>query len=133
MRRRAREMLSMDPVERTVREEEMIRRLQGLGLIPENATIEDVLGLSIQDLMERRLQTVVFRRGMAKSLFQARQLISHGHVAIEGRKVRAPSYMVTREDETSLDYAESSPLRVGDHPLRRELSLMETRGGQQVE
>lgn len=126
-------MLSMDPVERTVREEEMIRRLQGLGLIPENATIEDVLGLSIQDLMERRLQTVVFRRGMAKSLFQARQLISHGHVAIEGRKVRAPSYMVTREDETSLDYAESSPLRVGDHPLRRELSLMETRGGQQVE
>ncbi len=133
MRRRAREMLSMDPVERAEREREMIRRHQGLGLIPENATVEDILGLSVQDIMERRLQTVVFRRGMAKSLFQARQLITHGHIAVDGRKVKAPSYMVTREDESNLDYAESSPLNARDHPLRQDLSPMDMRGGQQVE
>lgn len=126
-------MLSMDPVERAEREREMIRRHQGLGLIPENATVEDILGLSVQDIMERRLQTVVFRRGMAKSLFQARQLITHGHIAVDGRKVKAPSYMVTREDESNLDYAESSPLNARDHPLRQDLSPMDMRGGQQVE
>jgi len=133
MRRRAREMLSMDPVERAEREREMIRKHQGLGVIPENATIEDILGLSVQDIMERRLQTVVYRRGMAKSLFQARQLITHGHIAIDGRKVKAPSYMVTRENEANLDYAESSPLHAREHPLRQDLSPMDMRGGQPVE
>ena len=133
MRRRAREMLSMDPVERAEREGEMIGRLRSLGLVPERATLEDILSLSVQDLMERRLQTFLFRRGMAKSLFQARQLITHGHIAIDGRKVKAPSYKVTLDDEASLDYAESSPLHANSHPLRQELILPEATGGEQVE
>jgi small subunit ribosomal protein S4 len=130
MRRRAREMLSMDPVERADMEREMITRLHGLGLVPERATLEDILGLGIQDIMERRLQTVLYRRGMAKSLYQARQLITHGHIAIGGRKVRAPSYMVTREDEAELDYSESSPLNSRDHPTRREIGLEGMTGGE---
>jgi small subunit ribosomal protein S4 len=133
MRRRAREMLSMDPVERSEREREMIGRLHSLGLVPERATLEDILGLSIQDLLERRLQTVLYRRGLAKSLFQSRQLITHGHIAVEGRKVKAPSYMVTRGDEANLDYAESSPLSAGSHPLRQELNMREMSGGERVE
>ncbi len=133
MRRRAREMLSMDPVERAEREREMIGRLHNLGLVPERATLEDILGLSIQDLLERRLQTVLYRRGLAKSLFQSRQLITHGHISVEGRKVKAPSYMVSRDDEASLDYAESSPLSAGSHPLRQELNLSEMTGGERVE
>jgi small subunit ribosomal protein S4 len=115
MRRRAREMLSMDPVERADRE---------------RATLEDILGLSIQDLMERRLQTVMYRKGMAKSLSQARQLITHGHIAIEGRRVRAPSYMVTRRDEASMDYAESSPISARNHTLRKEVGLQGMKGGE---
>ncbi len=130
MRRRAREMLSMDPVERANREREMIRKFHDLGLIPERATLEDVLGLSIQDLLERRLQTVLYRKGMAKSLFQARQLITHGHIAIEGRRVRAPSYMVTRRDEAGMDYAESSPTSSRNHPLRQEIGLQGMKGGE---
>ncbi len=133
MRRRAREMLSMDPVERAEREREMIGRLHNLGLVPERATLEDILILSIQDLLERRLQTVLYRKGLAKSLFQSRQLITHGHIAVEGRKVKAPSYKVTRSDEANLDYAESSPLSAGGHPLREELNLREMTGGERVE
>jgi small subunit ribosomal protein S4 len=133
LRRRAREMLSMDPVERAEREREMISKHHGLGLVPERATLEDILGLSIQDLMERRLQTVLYRKGLAKSLFQSRQLITHGHIAVEGRKVKAPSYMMTRSDEANLDYAESSPLSAGSHPLRQELNLKEMTGGERVE
>ena len=130
MRRRAREMLSTDPVERADREREMIRKFHDLGLIPERATLEDILGLSIQDLMERRLQTVLYRKGLAKSLSQARQLITHGHIAIEGRRVRAPSYMVTRRDEASMDYAESSPMSARNHPLRQEIGLQGMKGGE---
>lgn len=133
LRRRARKLLSMDPVARADTEKEMIMKLSSLGLVSERANLDDILELSIQGLMERRLQTFIFRKGMAKSLYQARQLITHGHIAISGRKVKAPSYMVTVEDEASLDYAESSPLAAKTHPLRQELPLAETPGGEPVE
>ena len=128
-RRMAREKLSMDPVERAEGERVMTRKLHSLGLVGERATLEDILTLRIEGLMERRLQTVVYRRGMAKSLFQARQLITHGHISIGGRKVRAPSYLVTLEDEAKLEYAGSSPLAAAEHPVRRELTVSEMVGG----
>lgn len=132
IRRMAREKLSMDPIERAEGEREMIRKLQAQGLVDERATLEDVLTLRIEDMMGRRLQTVIHRKGMAKSLFQARRLITHGHISIDGRKVRAPSYIVTLEDEAQLEYAGSSPLVVKDHPLRKELTVSEMMGGEKV-
>lgn len=129
IRRMAREKLSMDPVERAKGEREMIRKLSSLGLVDARAALEDILILRIEGLMERRLQTVVYRRGMAKSLFQARQLITHGHISIGGRKVRAPSYLVTLENEAQLDYAGSSPLAGKEHPLRMGLTVSEMVGG----
>jgi len=125
LRRRAREMVSMGVVEREQVEAEFLGRLHRMGLVPERGNLDDILGLNVQDLMERRLQTVLFRRGLAKSFFQSRQLITHGHIAIGGRKMKAPSYMVTRTDEESLDYAESSPYVVKTHPLRQDLILRE--------
>jgi small subunit ribosomal protein S4 len=133
LRRRARQMLSMDPTNRANTEKEMIRKLSRVGMVNERASLDDILGLTIQDLMERRLQTIVFRKRMAKSLHQARQLITHGHIAISGRKVKAPSYTVSLEDEANLDYAESSPLAVKTHPTRQELLLAEAAGGEPVE
>jgi small subunit ribosomal protein S4 len=129
IRRMARQKLSMDPIERAKGEREMVRKLHSLGLVDEKATLEDILGLSIEDLLERRLQTVVYRRGMAKSLFQARQLITHGHISIGGRKARAPSYLVTLEDGAQLEYAGSSPLANKGHPLRQEFTVSEIMGG----
>jgi small subunit ribosomal protein S4 len=133
LRRRAREMLSMGVAEREQLEAELQGRLHRLGLIPERGNLDDILSLSIQDLMERRLQTVLFRKGMAKSFFQARQLITHGHITIGGRKAKAPSYMVTTIDEESLDYAESSPYTAKTHPLRQDLILRENVEGAPVE
>lgn len=132
-RRRAREMLSMDPVERAEGQRALIRKLHKLGLVSENADLEDVLTLNIQELMERRLQTVVYRRGLAKTLFQARQLITHGHISLGGKKVKAPNHHVSLEDEKSLNYAESSPLHSQEHPLRQEMIQEELRGGDPVE
>ena len=134
LRRRAREMLTLEPIEREQAQRELVNKLHRTGLVPERGTLDDVLSLTVQDLMERRLQTVVFRRSMSKSLYQARQLIAHGHIAIHGRKVKAPSYMVKRTDEEALDYSASSSLTSKTHPLRQDLILVETQpGGKPIE
>ncbi len=125
LRGRARDLLSLGAAERDAREAVMVNKLYHRGLVMENSRLEDVLTLSVEDLLERRLQTYIFRRGMAGSLFQARQLIAHGHIEIEGRKVTSPSYQVKIDDEETIDYALSSPFRNPDHPLRRELKVEE--------
>jgi small subunit ribosomal protein S4 len=103
----------------------MIGKLSQRGLVMENGRLEDILTLSVEDLLERRLQTYIFRRGMASSLFQARQLISHGHIAINGVKVTSPSYQVRISDEETMDWAQGSPYNNPSHPLRRELEVEE--------
>jgi small subunit ribosomal protein S4 len=125
MRGRARELLSLGSAERERREKELVYKLYKRGLVMENGRLEDVLTLSVEDLLERRLQTYIFRRGMSSSLYQARQLISHGHIAIDGRKVTSPSYQVRIDDEETLDYALSSPYHNPEHSLRRSLEVEE--------
>ena len=132
-RRRAREMLSIDPVERAEEQRVLIGKLHRLGLIPENGTLENVLTLNVQAFLDRRLQTMIYRKGMAKSLYQARQLITHGHVVIDGKKVKAPGYNVSLADEESLDYSTSSPIYSKTHPMRQEMAPKEMTGGKPVE
>jgi small subunit ribosomal protein S4 len=125
LRGRARDLLSLGTEERARRESALIEKLAHRGLVMENGRLEDVLTLSVEDLLERRLQTYIFRRGMAGSLFQARQLIAHGHIAIDSRKVTSPSYQVRITDEETLDWAQGSPYNNPSHPLRRELEVEE--------
>jgi small subunit ribosomal protein S4 len=125
LRGRARDLLSLDAAERELREKALIEKLALRGLVMENGRLEDVLTLSVEDLLERRLQTYIFRRGLASSLFQARQLISHGHISIKGTKVTSPSYQIRTTDEETLDYAKSSPFNNPAHPVRRELEIEE--------
>jgi small subunit ribosomal protein S4 len=96
-----------------------LAKLGRIGVLSESASIDDILDLDIRDLLERRLQTLVFRRGLAKTLFQARQLVSHGHIAVAGRVVSVPGYVVKRDEESKLKYFEHSPLSKSDHPLRK--------------
>jgi len=133
IRGRARAMLSLDVVERAEDEAMMINKLASLGLVNRGAHLDDILTMSVEDLLERRLQTFIFRQGMAKSLFQARQLITHGHISIAGRKVKAPSYVVRRDDESVIDYSMSSPLHAKEHPMRMEITIDEAKGGDRPE
>ncbi len=125
IRGRARDLLSLGPEERAEIEHGIINNLALRGLVNENGRLEDVLTLSVEDLLERRLQTHIFRKGLAGSLYQARQLITHGHIAIKDRKVTSPSYQVKVADEETMDYAKHSPYNNPDHPLRRELVVEE--------
>jgi len=115
----ARSLLGATETERARLEREYLAKLSRIGVLSESASIDDILDLEIRDLLERRLQTLVFRKGLAKTLYQARQLVSHGHIAVAGRVVSVPGYVVKRDEEQKLKYFEHSPLSKSDHPLRK--------------
>jgi small subunit ribosomal protein S4 len=89
--------------------------MQRAGLLGPDADIDDVLSLKIQTQLERRLQTQVYRKGLARSPKQARQLITHGHIAIAGRRVSIPSYRVNRIEEGQIGYYGKSPFVADSH------------------
>jgi len=119
-RRRARNIRVMPEEQQKKETEILIKKLYRLGILPENATIDDVLQLTVNDFLERRIQTLVYRKGLARTPHQARQFIVHGHIAIGGRRVRSPGYIVNLEEEDDIDYAPTSPLAKNpEHPERQ--------------
>ncbi len=100
--------------------EQLLRRLGRLGLLPlDGTTLDDVLGLDVEALLSRRLQTLTFLKGLAFTPRQARQFIVHGHVSIEGRRVTIPGYLVNRQEENAILYDERSPIANDLHPVRQ--------------
>lgn len=83
-------------------EKELLERLNRIGV--HCRRLDDVLRVSLDDILNRRLQTIVFRKGIANSARHARQLIVHGHVTVQGKKVFWPSYIVEKmlEDKIAL-------------------------------
>ena len=99
--------------------DELIGRLGRLGLLPtEGATLDDVLGLDVEAVLSRRLQTLAFVKGLAFTPHQARQFIVHGHVAIGSRRVTVPGYLVARMEEGGIVYDPRSPIANDLHPAR---------------
>ena len=88
----------------------LIRKLNRLGIIGAEAEFEDILLLNVEDLLKRRLQTMVYEKGLAGTVYQARQYITHGHIQVGGKKIDAPSYIVKRDEEAMIMYAPNSPL-----------------------
>ncbi|MEM1557153.1 MAG: 30S ribosomal protein S4 [Thermoproteota archaeon] len=99
IRASARSYLSLTGEERIGRESELILRLYKLGLVERDAKLDDVLSLNISNILERRLQTIVYRKGLVKSIHAARQAIVHGKIMIGDQVVRSPSYFVKRDEE----------------------------------
>ena len=118
IRGQSRQILAIESAKREKIEKELLSRLERLGLIQTDAVIDDALSLNAEDLLKRRLQTIVFRQGFAKSIHHARQLIIHGHIALQGKKVTSPSRLLLKEEAKELTYASSSPLTENDHPER---------------
>jgi small subunit ribosomal protein S4 len=96
----------------------LLMKLFQYNLIKETAIPEDILGLTLKDMCERRLSTIVFKKGLAKSVKQARQFITHEHVMVGDKKITSPSYIVTSHEEAILKIADNSSLVSEDHPER---------------
>jgi len=88
----------------------LIKKLVKLGVLGPDARFEDVLLLTVEDILRRRLQSLVFEKGYAKTIYQARQFVVHGHIQVRGKKINAPSYIVKKEEEDMIGYTPSSPL-----------------------
>jgi len=119
-RKAARELLALmstgtDQAVLESKKDELIGHMQRAGLLGPDADIDNVLSLKVQQGLERRLQTIVYRQGLARSPKQARQLITHGHIAIHGKRCSIPGYRVTRAEESQISYYQKSPLAVPDH------------------
>ncbi|MFQ6050390.1 MAG: 30S ribosomal protein S4 [Candidatus Hydrothermarchaeota archaeon] len=110
-RSEARTLLALDIEEREQIERDFLNKLIRYGLLEEDSKLEDVLGLKLEDLLERRLQTLVHKKGLARTPKQSRQLIVHGHITVGDRKVTKPSYMVLRDEENLLSHAKDSPFK----------------------
>jgi small subunit ribosomal protein S4 len=119
----ARALIGKEPQERKKMEDELLARLKKLAVLPETSVLDNVLDLTIEDILERRLQTIVLRKGLAKTIQQARQLITHGHIAIGEQRVTIPGYIVTKPEETEVKYASASQISNVNHPLRQTIQV----------
>lgn len=98
--------------------QQFLARLTSLGLTSQTADLDAVLGLTINNLLDRRLQTLVYNRKLARTIGQARQLIVHEHITVKGKKMAVPSYLVKKSEEDAIAFADESPLFSDTHPER---------------
>ena len=101
--------------------DDLVESLYRRGLLGDGATLDDILLLTVEHVLSRRLQSQVYYCGLATSMRQARQLVIHGHIGIGDQKMTVPSYIITRDDENLLTYHHTSPLTDTDHPIRKEI------------
>jgi small subunit ribosomal protein S4 len=91
-----------------LREKQKVKRIYGVledqfrGYFEEAERTRGITGVTLLQLLERRLDNVIYRLGLATSRPQARQLVRHGHFLVNGRRVNIPSFGVRPDDIVSL-------------------------------
>ena len=108
LRHQARSLLAVRQEVRKKEEPILMHSLSRIGLVEKTATLDDVLNLEIENLLARRLQTIVFKKFFFKTPYQARQAISHGHILIGDRIINRPSYVVKVEEEDTIKLTSES-------------------------
>jgi len=125
-RRQARNLLALPPTERQHSEMDLVNKLARIGVLAE-PSLDQVLDLTLENVLERRLQTIVFRKGMAASMHHARQLVTHGHIALDNARVTTPARLITVGEEDRITYTSKSALNDQSHPARIAASDAATR------
>merc|ERR1712110_10494 len=116
VRKAARNLLTLEDKDpkRLFEGNALLRRLVRVGVLDEqHMKLDYVLGLKIEDFMERRLQTQVFKLGLAKSAHHARVLIRQRHIRVRKQVVDVPSFIVRLDSQKHIDFSLKSPLAGG--------------------
>jgi len=116
VRKVARELLKLDDKneKRLFEGQALMRRLHRLGVLEESKNqLDYVLQLKLEDFMERRLQTIVWRKGLAKSPHHARCLINQRHIRVRNQMVNQPGFLVRTDSQPHIAYALTSPFGGG--------------------
>ncbi len=101
-----------------IEKKNLLDKLSSLNLIKADAEIHDILNITIKDIFNRRLQTILVKKSLAKSAKQARQFITHGHVIVNDKKIDRPSYLVSEQELGTIQFKEKSALNNAEHPER---------------
>lgn len=115
----AKRLIALSPKQAEIEKKQLIQKLFSLGITGENAKIDDILSLSLKDLIERRLQTRIFRMNLARSIKQARQFITHNHIMIGDNIITSPSYLVKKTEESLIKFVPSSTFSDPEHSERK--------------
>ena len=110
VRHQARSLLALQQDVREEKEPILMKSLTRIGLVSSDATLDDVLNLKVNDLLDRRLQTQVFKKFGFKTPYQARQAVVHGHIMISDRVIDLPSYTVRKDEEEHIKFTAESKL-----------------------
>ena len=134
IRKAARELLTLEEKnpKRLFEGNALIRRLIRIGVLEKSKNkLDYVLGLKVEDFLERRLQTQVFKLGLAKSIHHARVLIRQRHIRVGKQIVDIPSFVVRLDSQKLVDFALTSPYGGGrpGRVKRRSTRLANQSGG----
>ncbi|MBN2423253.1 30S ribosomal protein S4 [Candidatus Woesearchaeota archaeon] len=101
-KQRVKKLIQRKDKQAEIEKEQLMKKVQSLNLVKTDAKIEDILGISVREISERRLQTRVYKKGFAKTIKQARQYVTHEHVLVGDKMINSPSYLVSLEEESSI-------------------------------
>ena len=108
--RQARYLLGFSEDQVKTEIDELLGHLKRTGILDESAPLESILDLTVEDILKRRLQTVVHQKGLARTAKEARMFVVHGHIALDGKKVNSPSYVVKKGEEDLVGFYPTSPV-----------------------
>ncbi len=114
----AKKLIALRTAQAEIEKKQLLGRVARYGLLPATAKLNDILALNIRDLLNRRLQTLVYKKGFARTPRQARQYIVHEHIIIGEKKISAPSYLVPVAEESIISFVANSSLSSPEHPER---------------
>lgn len=114
----AKSLVTREGVQADKEKEQLLARVKRYGLLPTDATIDAILSITLRDVLERRLETQVYKKNFSHSAKQARQFITHRHVSVKGKLITSPSYIVSVEEEAQIEFHEKSALCNPEHPER---------------
>ena len=99
---RAKSLIAQRSAQSELEKKQLLSRLHTLGLLKKDSRIEDILNLTLKDVMERRLQTLLCRKNLSNSMLQSRQFITHEFVAVGNRKITSPSHLISLQEEPNI-------------------------------
>lgn len=115
----AKDLISRDDKQAEIEQKLFLQRLEKLNLLPADSKLEKVLELKLENILDRRLQTMLVKKGLARTYTQARQFVVHGHITINGNVVDVPSYLLNAAEESAIQFDSKSPLSDTEHPERQ--------------
>merc|ERR1712170_243665 len=131
IRKAARTLLTLDEKDnkRMFQGNALLRRMVRYAILDESKQqLDYVLALTTKDVLERRLQTLVYKLGLAKSIHHARVLIKQRHIRVGRQVVDVPSFLVRVESQRHIDFSLDSPFG-GGRPGRLKRKKLASKGG----